>query len=55
MDNNLLVSSNNVFFVLSSSTDKKFAMHKILYENKLLQFEIIAQCEPTRDEVNGVI
>ena len=55
IDNNQLISSNNSFFILSSSLDKKFEMHKILYENKLLQFEIIAQCEPTRDEVNGVI
>jgi len=43
VDNNLLVSSNNVFFVLSASLDKKFAMHKIIYEDNLIKFELIAR------------
>ena len=30
-------------------------MHNILYENHLFKFELIAQCQPTKDEINGVI
>lgn len=55
VDNNPLIPSNNSFFVLSSSIDGKFAMHNILYENHLFKFELIAQCQPTKDEINGVI
>ena len=29
-------------------------MHKILYENNLFKFELIAQCEPTKKGINGV-
>ena len=29
-------------------------MHKILYENNLFKFELIAQCEPTKNGINEV-
>ena len=55
IDNIQLTLSNNLFIVLSSSLDKKFAMHKIIYENNIFQFELIAECEPTKNEINGAI
>ena len=55
IDNILLIPSNNIFFVLSSSLDKKFAMHKIVYKDNIFQFELIAEYKPTKDEINGVI
>ena len=30
-------------------------MHKIIYENNIFQFELIAECEPTNNEINGAI
>ena len=55
IDNNQSISTNKEFFILSSSLDNKFAMHKISYENKLFKFALIAQCKPTIDEINGII
>ena len=55
VDNNPLTASKDVFYVLSSSLDKKFAIHKILYKDNIFQFELIAECEPTDDEINGAI
>jgi hypothetical protein len=55
IDDNQLTSSNNLFIVLSSSLDKKFAIHKIIYEDNIFKFELIAECEPTHGEINGAI
>ena len=55
IDNNPLVSSKNIFIVVSSSLDKKIAMHKIIYANNIFKFELIAECEPTEDGINGII
>ena len=35
--------------------DRKFVMHKIIYKENIFQFELIAECEPNKDEINGII
>ena len=47
--------SNNSFFILSSSLDKKFALHNIYYNNLSFNYKLIAEHKPTRDEINGII
>ena len=54
-DNIQLTPSNNLFIVVSSSLDQKFAIHKIIYNNNIFQFELIAECEPTKNDINGAI
>ena len=53
--NNSSIQSNNIFFVLSSSWDKKFAVHKIIYKDNFFQFELVTENKPTKDEINGAI
>ena len=50
--------STNSFHFLSSSLDKKFALHNISYNNltsEYSNYKLIAQYKPTRDEINDVI
>ena len=58
IDNKSITFSNDSFYFLTSSLDKKFALHHISY-NKLTpknsKYKLIAQCQPTKDELNGVI
>lgn len=46
---------NNSYFILSSSLDKKFALHEIQYDNNTFKSKLVAQCQPTNDEINGTI
>ena len=43
------------FFILSSSLDKIFGLHKIEYDNNSFKSKLITQCQPTKDEINGAI
>ena len=58
LNNNKINFSSSSFYFLSSSFDKKFALHKISYNNLSSDFsnyKLIAQSMPTKDELNGVI
>ena len=50
--------STNSFHFLSSSLDKKFALHQISFNNSTNEYSnytLISQCKPTHDEINSVI
>ena len=58
IDNKQISFSNDSFYFLTSSLDKKFALHQISYDNSTKEYsnyKLIAQCQPTKDEVNRVI
>jgi hypothetical protein len=55
IDNKESSQISNSFFILSSSLDKKFALHEIQYENNSFKSKLVAQCQPTSDEINGAI
>ena len=58
IDNKQISFSNDSFYFLTSSLDKKFSLHQISYNNSTKEFsnyKLIAQCQPTKDEVNGII
>ena len=58
IDNKQISFSNDSFYFLTSSLDKKFALHQISYNNTTKEYsnyKLIAQCQPTKDEVNRVI
>ena len=58
IDNKLISFSNDSFYFLTSSLDKKFALHQISYNNSTKEYsnyKLISQCQPTNDEVNRVI
>ena len=58
IDNKQISFSNDSFYFLTSSLDKKFALHQISYNNSTKEYsnyKLISQCQPTNDEVNRVI
>jgi WD40 repeat protein len=58
INNKLISFSNDSFYFLTSSLDKKFALHQISYNNSTKEYsnyKLISQCQPTNDEVNRVI
>ena len=58
IDDKEILSSNDSFYSLSSSLDKKFALHQISYNNltsEYSNYKLISQCQQTHDEINGVI
>lgn len=58
IDNKSITFSNDSFYILTSSLDKNFKLHQISYNNltpENSKYKLIAQCHPTKDEVNGVI
>ena len=55
IDNKSITSSNDSFYFLTSSLDKKFALSYNNLTPKNSKYKLIAQCQPTKDELNGVI
>ena len=55
LENKEFTFTNNSFFILSSSLDKKFALYNIFYNNLSFNYKLIAECKPTRDEIIGII
>ena len=58
IDDKQISFSNDSFYFFSSSMDNRFALHQISYNNTTKEYsnyKLIAQCQPTKDEVNGVI
>ena len=58
IDNKQISFSNDSFYFLTSSLDKKFALHQISYNNSTKEYsnyKLISQCQPTNDEINRVI
>ena len=55
IDNKESSQLNNSFFILSSSLDKLFALHEIQCENNSFKSKLVAQCQPTADEINDAI
>ena len=58
INNKQISFSNDSFYFLTSSLDKKFALHQISYNNSTKEYsnyKLISQCQPTNDEINRVI
>ena len=58
IDDKEIIYSNDSFYFLSSSLDKKFALHQISFNNSTNEYSnytLISQCKPTHDEINSVI
>ena len=58
IDDKEITFPNDSFYFLSSSLDKKFALHQISFNNSTNEYSnytLISQCKPTHDEINSVI
>lgn len=55
IDNQEFTFTKNSFFILTSSLDRKIALHHIFYIDNSFNYKLIAGCKPSRDEINNII